>query len=138
MTTLKINNEINGLMNEKNKLEQELMNSMNDNSFYGNEKRKTLMISNINFLNTTLDSKVREFEQVNTSILSKIEELNKRNKDKQKIAKELKQLYQSNKNLSSGIEVALKDSNTMYSSVMKNILLKTSALIVLYYYIYKS
>lgn len=134
---MNINDEINELINEKNKMEQELRKSMNDNSFYSNEKKKTTMISNINYLNTILNNKVHEFEEINTMLLSKIDKLNRTNKEKQKIAKELKKIYQSNENLTSGIEVALKDSNTMYGSVLKNILLKTSALLALYYYIYK-
>jgi predicted RNase H-like nuclease (RuvC/YqgF family) len=138
MVTNNIKNKINELLEEKNKVLGDLKTSMNDVSFFSNEQKNSSMVANINFLNTTLKNKVQEFEKINTSLLKEIDNLNEENSEKQNKLKELKRTYESNKNLTSGIEVALKDSNKLYGSMLKNIALKTTVLIGLYYYIYKA
>lgn len=89
----------------------------------------------INYFNSHVKERVRELEANNTRLLDTIEMLNVENKDKQTTYKELDKLYQSNKNLGSGLETSLKDSRTTYMSIFKNIIVKDSVLIGLMFYI---
>lgn len=136
--TTDINTEIKGILNERNSIRERVREISSNRQLLNNSSATSRLLSEINYFNSRLYEKVNEHEGINTAVLSKIEKLNKSNKERQRVHTELKQMYQQNKNVGSGMEVANEDSSQMYKSVLKSILLKNSALIALYYYILMS
>lgn len=131
MTSATIKNEVKTILIEKNRIDQLLSNKLP----LDNEVLKSRLIAEINYFNTYLSMKVDEFEKINNKLLTRIEKLNRENKNKQRIYKKLNQAYQANKNMGSGMDVAFEDSSTMFMSILRNILLKNTVLFGLYYYI---
>lgn len=136
--TTDINAEIKDILNERNSIRERVRKISSNRQLLNNSSATSRLLSEINYFNSRLYEKVNEHEIINTAVLSKIERLNKSNKERQRVHTELKQTYQKNKNLGSGMEVANEDSSQRYRSVLKSILLKNSALIALYYYILMS
>jgi hypothetical protein len=130
MTTIK--NEVRAIFIEKNRIDRLVANKLP----LDNEDLKSRLVAEINYFNTYLSMKVDEFEKINNTILTRIEELNRENKKKQRLYKKLNDTYQANKNMGSGMEVAFEDSSLMLMNILRNILLKNIALIGLYYYIF--
>lgn len=130
-----INTEIKDILAERNNIRVRVGEILSNELLLSNQSTKTQLLAEINYFNSRLYDKVNEYEKTNTNILSNIEKLNKINKERQRVYNKLKQTYQKNKNLGSGMEIAREDSSQMYRSVLKNILLKNTVLIGLYYYI---
>lgn len=130
-----IKSEINGILNDvdiqQNRVREILLNKtiLNDTDVIER------IVTDINYVNSILYKMVDKYEKINTKLLSSIEKLNAETKEKQRLYKELKELYQRNKNVGLGIEVASEDSSKRYKSILKNIVLKNTVLIGLYYYI---
>jgi hypothetical protein len=130
MTTIK--NEVRAIFIEKNRIDRLVSNKLP----LDNDDLKSRLVAEINYFNTYLSMKVDEFEKINNTILTRIEDLNRENKKKQRLYKKLNDTYQANKNMGSGMEVAFEDSSLMLMNILRNILLKNVALIGLYYYIF--
>lgn len=124
--------EIEGIHNDFDKLRENMHKTLNGDL---DERSIQSLKSEVNYLTSLTDEKVDEFENINTALLKNIEKLNKENSEKQKMYNKLKRKLQSNENLGSGVEVALKDGNQKYISILKNITLKNVALLLMFLYL---
>ena len=132
---LDINTELKDILNERSNIREKVRQVVSNQQLLEDNATTSGLVAEIKYFNDRLYDKVSEHEKLNTTILSKIDKLNKSNKERQLKHKELKQTYQKHKNLGSGMEIASKDSSQMYRSVLISILLKNTALIGLYYYL---
>jgi predicted RNase H-like nuclease (RuvC/YqgF family) len=96
---------------------------------------KNELITEINFFNSYLKTKVDKNENINTQLLDKISILNKQYKNKHTETKKLENILKKYKNLGNGLIVSLDDNKQSYNSIIKNIILKNIAIVALYYYI---